>query len=130
MNVSRFVGIPYDPRSFDCADFVIRVQKELFGRSIRLPASRPRIHTGGQRHVKDLSMQYAAPTDNPRDGDLVLMRQCGRTRATHVGVYFFLDYEPWVLHCSEDNGFSVAQRVRELPDSSVEIEGYYTWLQV
>lgn len=111
----------------DCADFAILVQRELFGRHVTLPAARPRIHTGGQRHVESISREYAAPTQHPKNGDLILMRQCGKSRATHVGVYFFRDYEAWVLHCSEDNGFSVAQRVRELPDSSVEVAGYYTW---
>lgn len=129
MNVNQYIGMPYDREVYDCADFVMQVQREMFGRVIALPASRPRISGGGQRHVKDLSLTYAHATDCPVNGDLVLMRQCGKRRATHIGVYFWLDYEAWVLHCSEDTGYSTLNRVRDLPDTSIEIEGYYTWHQ-
>ncbi|WP_082337292.1 NlpC/P60 family protein [Xanthomonas oryzae] len=130
MNINQYIGMRYDRDVYDCADFVIQVQREMFGRDIHLPASRPRISSGGQRHIKSLSETYVRPTSSPVDGDIVLMRQCGKKRATHIGVYFFIAHEGWVLHCSEDTGYSTAQQVRTLPDTSVEIEGYYTWHQI
>lgn len=41
-DVDRFVGIPYDTDTYDCADLVAQVQRELFGRDVQMPARRPR----------------------------------------------------------------------------------------
>lgn len=126
MRVNQLVGIPYDPHNFDCADFVIMVQKEIFGRIIELPASRPR-RAAGQRKMVSISQSYVEPTDSPVDGDLVLMTCMGSKWPDHVGVYFTLDYEPWVLHCNESDGHSVLHRLRELSDFSVKASGFYRW---
>ena len=69
MRVNKYIGMRYNRDTFDCADFAILVQREMFGREISLPAARPRIADGGQRHVRELSLQYAEPTQCPKDGD-------------------------------------------------------------
>lgn len=125
MNINKYVGLSYNREKYDCADFAIQVQRELFGREVSLPAARPRIHTGGQRHLQSISQQYAERTDSPRDGDLVLMAQLGRKHATHIGVYFWRDHAAWVLHCTEAVGYSVCQRVSDLGDACLQVEGYY-----
>lgn len=125
MDINKYVGLPYNRDSFDCADFAILIQRDLFGRDVKLPAARPRINTGGQRHIQSISQQYAERTDSPKDGDLVLLAQLGKTRATHIGVYFWLDHAAWVLHCTEAVGYSVCQRVSDLGDACLQVEGYY-----
>ncbi len=126
MITDKYVGMPYDPHSFDCADFVILVQKELFGREIYLPSNRPRVGVG-QRHMRKMSEQFAERVDQPETGDLVLMREYTHRRDGHVGVYFFLHHEAWVLHCNESDGCSVLHRLRELTDYSIKATGFYRW---
>ena len=125
--IESLVGIPYDEDDFDCADFVAHVQKELFSREIVMPGRRPR-GVEGQAKLGELSAKYAVKTVSPVDGDLVLMREHGCNRAGHVGVYFWLDHESWVIHSNHKNGCSVLHRARDLPNFCLHIEGLYKWL--
>lgn len=125
-DVEKYVGLPYCEDTMDCADLVVLVQKELFGREVSLPNGRPR-GVQGSASIGARLHAYAKPTEPPADGDLVLMRGIGKTKPGHAGVYFYLDRESWVLHSNETNGVSVLQRVRELPDFGVIINGVYEW---
>ncbi|KUF27283.1 hypothetical protein [Xanthomonas phaseoli] len=125
--VERFLNIPYDADNYDCADLVVQVQRELFGREVQMPARRPR-GAEGQVALGELSRAYAAHTATPVDGDLVLMFDKGQSRPAHVGVFFYLAHEGWVLHTTSALGSSWLHRVRELPDYGARIEGYYTWV--
>lgn len=126
-DVERFVGIPYCERDFDCADLVMHVQRELFGREVYLPNGRPR-GKAGQAAIRGGLHAYAKPTDPPIDGDLVLMRDIGTKRPGHAGVFFHLAHEGWCLHSNEKNGVSVLHRMRELPEFGAMIEGIYRWV--
>lgn len=121
-DVERFVGLPYDADTFDCADLVVLVQRELFGRDVILPNGRPR-GARGQASLGELSKPYGIATQTPTDGDLVVMLQGGRP--SHVGTYFFLAHEPRVLHVRADGAFSELTPVREL---ATPVEGYYAWV--
>jgi hypothetical protein len=121
----QFVGIPYDEATADCADFVAHVRREMFGHEVHLPNGRLR-GEAGQGVLGELSRAYAVPTDAPLDGDLVLMKR--RAGAGHVGLYFWIAGEAWVLHSNETNGASVLHRVRELPVWGALVEGYYRWV--
>ena len=126
-DIERFTLIPYDEATFDCADLVVRVQRELFGRDVALPSRRPR-GTAGQVAMGELSKPYARRTETPQDGDLVLMIEHGHKRPGHAGVFFFMAHEPWVLHANEKTGCSILHRVRDLPDYGLRIEGTYAWV--
>jgi hypothetical protein len=123
-DVERYTEIPYCEDTFDCADFVQMVQRELFGRDVQLPNGRPR-GVRGQLALGELSKAYGTRTDTPVDGDLVLMLEGGR--AGHVGIYFHLAHEGWVLHSCQKIGQSILHRVRDLPGFGCPIEGYYAW---
>lgn len=124
MNLDAYVGLPYS-EEFDCADFVALVRRELFGHEVRLPNGRER-GDRGYAVVAGRVDQYATPTDSPVDGDLVLMGRAGK-KGGHVGLYFLLDHEGWVLHSNETDGCSVLHRVRELPGFGTTIKGYFAW---
>lgn len=122
MSPDQFVGIAYCPDTMDCADFVALVQREMFGRDIRLPNGRPR----GDRAAVPFQgrvLEYGRPTDSPKDGDLVVMLQGGRP--SHVGVYFFLAHEPHVLHVRAEGAFSELTPVRLL---ATPVDGYFAWV--
>ncbi|AZR23477.1 NlpC/P60 family protein [Xanthomonas vasicola] len=123
-DVDRFVGLPYDAETCDCADFVVLVQRELFGREVVLPNGRPR-GARGQVALGQLSKPYGTRTDRPKDGDLVLMYERGRP--AHVGVYFWLAHEGQCLHSNERNGCAVIHRIRDLAAFGAPVEGYYAW---
>lgn len=120
----RFVGIPYDADRFDCADLVAHVRREAHCHEVRLPNARPRGHAG-QLALGELSRQYADPIDDPEDGCLVLMKR--KAGVGHVGLFYLIAGEGWVLHTNETNGMSVLHRVRDLPTWGAKIVGYYRW---
>ncbi len=127
-DIEPYVGIPHHLRHHDCADLVLRVQAELFGRQAMLPGKRPRpLRDAAQAtHLAQATHQLARPTTTPADGDLVLMLDTGHTTPGHAGVYFFLAHEAWVLHSSHALGHSALHRVRDLPGYGLRIEGFYT----
>lgn len=125
MNVDRFVGIPYCEKTMDCADFVSLVRRELFGHEVQLPNGRERGELG-QAVLAERVPSYGTPTDTPADGDLVLMGRRGR-KGGHVGLYFYIDHEGYVLHSNETDGCSVLHRIRELPHWGTTVKGYYVW---
>jgi hypothetical protein len=126
-DVEHFTLIPYDEKTFDCADLVVMVQRDLFGRDVQMPRRRPR-GTEGQAAIGELSKPYASRAQAPIDGDLVLMIEHGQKRPGHAGVYFWLSHEAWVLHTNEKTGCSILHRARELPDYGLRIEGTYSWV--
>lgn len=127
--VEALVGIPYCARRMDCADLAIRVQAEVFGRTVHLPGKRPRpLRDAEQAHaIAAYAEQLAAPVKCPRDGDAVLMREPGQAVAGHIGTYFFINYTPMVLHTSHALGASVLHRVQDLGGYGLRIEGFFRW---
>lgn len=122
-DLDRFIGLPYS-KDFNCADFVAHVQRELYGREIRLPGARD---PKAQLRMRETILDYARPTDCPQDGDLVLMREFGRQKPSHVGLYFQMDHEGWVLHLIERGSQSLCQRMRDLPRFGVKVTEFFAW---
>lgn len=128
--LDRFIGIPYCPRRMDCADLVLQVQRELFGRCVLLAGKRPRPLAAGAQGMalNAYTGQLADPTATPQDGDLVLMREPGCELAGHAGTYFFINYAPHVLHtASWMQGGSTLHRLQDLSALGLTVEGYYRW---
>lgn len=124
-----YIGRPYCPRTADCRDLVLQVQRELFARTVMLPGRR-------QRPVGDAAQalalraavgDLAIRTQQPRDGDLVLMFDGPQAMPGHVGTWFFLDHEPWVLHTSHELGGVCLHRMRDLCGYGLRVEGVYRW---
>ena len=128
--LAPYLGVPYKARTSDCADLVIQVQKELFGREVTFPGKRPRPLKGEQqaelldRYKSDIAFRV----DSPQDGDSVLMYEVGKSLAGHVGVYFFISYTPYLLHIAEwmPNG-SCLHKIQDLSGIGLTVEGYYRW---
>lgn len=129
-DIARFVGLPYDARHNDCADLVLLVQRELFGAERVLPGRRPRPLRGDEQAlaIAAATGELAQRTELPQDGDLVLMYDGAQALPGHAGTWFFLDYEPWVLHCSSALGVSRLHRMRDLPGLGLRVEGVYRWM--
>jgi hypothetical protein len=124
--INALVGLPYED-GFDCADFVARAQKELFGRDVVLPGHHPRGKltqaTAIRRHTEELATRIAQ--EEAVDGDLVLIKSGGAI--THVGVLLILNSVSWLLHNSFTIGHSRLQKLSDLPMFGLKIEGFYRW---
>ena len=123
--LDRYCGMRWR-REFDCADFVELVQRELYGRFIRIPNGRPR-GPDAPASLASLSSEFVRPTDKPQDGDFVLMFDGAQQVPGHCGLYFHVAHEGYVLHCNEKTG-SVMHPVRDLPSFGLRIERVYAWV--
>lgn len=130
MHTDRFIGIPYCPRRMDCADLVMLLQRELFGREVVFAGKRPRPLDAEAQDAALASYcdELAYAVGAPQDGDAVLMREGGKTMAGHVGTYFFLNHTPYVLHTAAwMQGGSSLHKIKDLPGIGLTVMGYYRW---
>lgn len=115
----------------DCADLAMLVQREVFGRDVAFAGKRPRPLTAADQDaaIASYTAQLADPVDAPRDGDIVLMREGGKTMAGHVGTFFFLNYAPYVLHTAAwMQGGSSLHRLQDIGGFGLTVMGYYRWI--
>lgn len=124
--INRFVGLPYDLQAFDCADLAVLIQRELFGRDVQI-GRRPKGSRTLGAFICRMSGQLAERIERGAvaDGDVVLMLERGIPQ--HIGTLFMLGGVPYVLHASASVGFSLMQRLSDLPGYGLVIEGFYRW---
>jgi hypothetical protein len=120
-----YVGEPYVKDTLNCGGWANVVQREVFGRDINLPTAEGSGPHAASATIKRLKDDYAERTDDPRDGDGVIM--IGRGGLDHVGVYCVIHGEPWVLHAMKRVGQVVRTRLWELPNIGLKVEGFYQW---
>ena len=122
-----YVGRAYVDGRHDCADFVVAVLRERFGRALALPA-----HAASARawdaQIAALKGVYAERTTAPAEGDGVLMMAAGRRRSMghHIGLWCAVAGEPYVLHCLRGVG-SILHPIRDLGLRALALEGIYRW---
>lgn len=123
----NYIGEPYVTGSADCARLIARVRQEIYGLPVpdNVEVDRASSRLGRVGQMSDLVDLYGQRTDDPDEGDVVLML-C-RARPSHVGVYCVVDNEPCVLHAMENAGMVVRHRLRDLPKVFLTVEGFYKW---
>ena len=123
-----YVGRAYVAGEHDCADFVVAVLRERFGRALALPAHAASVR-GWDAQIVALKGEVALPTISPQEGDGVLMRSAARRRSIghHIGVWCAVAGEPYVLHCLKGVG-SIFHPIRDLRSKALALEGVYRWL--
>lgn len=126
-----YVGLPYIDGQFDCAHLCLKVQAEVFGRDVPLPAhlvdhAQGRMGQGAQiRAARD---ELATPIDKPVHGCAVLMvgpSEFGEL--WHIGVVFDHNGHWWVLHNSRPMGGVALNSLRDFAWRGQRIEGFYQW---
>lgn len=126
----KYVGTPYLPGEFDCADLAAKVQWELFNRLISLPQHRrrPRGVMGQARMIRSLQGELAEPITAPETGCGVLMYEPNEHgESLHIGTGFVAGGEIWVLHNSFTMGCAWLQRLPDLQRIGLRLEGFYRW---
>lgn len=123
----RYIGQEYKTGTADCARLLASVRREVFGlpvpADIEIERAASRLGRTGQ--MADLVNAYGESTNNPKDGDAVLM--ICRGRPSHIGAYALINGEPCVLHAMESTGHVVLHKIRELHRVFLTVEGYYAW---
>ena len=126
----HYVGRPYIEGVFDCADLVVLVMRERFGRDIRLPSHAAGLRAGDAQ-IAAFKDRFAAAVDaaQAHGGDAVLMRSAGRSRALghHLGVWCGIAGEPYALHCLKGIG-TCLHPLRALAGHGLEMRGVYRWI--
>ena len=124
----RSVGRPYVEGKFDCGDVAVRVQKDIFRRTILLPSDHGNDAAQRAALIHERRAEFARPTaelEARADGDPLLLIVRGREQ--HIGTYCVIDGEPWVLHSFQRIG-SHRTRLRHLAMFGCTIEGFYKWI--
>ncbi len=123
----KWLGRQWVPGRYDCADFVVEVLREEFGRTLEFPPHAA-ASTGRDRQIDEMRGDYAIRTIAPTDGDGALMREAGgrRRRRYHIGLVAIHAGTMLVLHCSRDFG-AVLCRTGDLPAHGLDLEGFYKW---
>ena len=139
-----YIGRPYVEGRHDCADFVVAVMRERFGRELGAPG-----HGAGTRAwdrqiaaLKGVYAVHVAPEargtmgapeaggtmGTPREGDGVLMAAAARRHSLghHIGIWCAVAGEPYVLHCLKGVG-SILHPIRDLDRRALVLEGVYRW---
>lgn len=123
----RYIGQEYESGTADCARLLAQVRREVFElpvpSDIEVERAASRLGRAGQ--MTDLVEAFGVKTDNPQEGDAVLM-MC-RGRPSHIGAYAYINGEPCVLHAMENAGHVVLHRLRDLHRVFLSVEGYYAW---
>ena len=99
----RYVGLPYD--QYDCAALCVKVMDEVFGREILFPVDRPEGIREVSKKIDHGKHDYGIPTNNPEEGDAILMYSRGRIN--HIGIICFINDQVWVLHAMRNVGHRV-----------------------
>ena len=124
---TKYIGKPYELGEADCAALVAEVRENEFKSLVPDFVKTYRENTRLKRveQLESLAKEATERTDNPQEGDVVLM-MC-RGRPSHVGVYCFVDGENCVLHAMENAKMVVRHRIRDLDKFFLSVEGYYKW---
>lgn len=123
----NYIGKPYILGDADCAALVCEVREQQFDGTVPefVLAMRENTRLKRVEQLESLAREAVKPTNNPDEGDVVLML-C-RGRPSHVGVFCVVDGEPSVLHAMENAKMVVRHRIRDLEKFGLKVEGYYKW---
>ena len=112
----------------DCADLVRAVMRDRYGLDVALPSAREPGVRGRDGQIAAAAVALAEPVDDPREGDVVVMRAAGRRRSLghHVGVWCDVGGAPHVLHRLEGAG-TCLHRIDRLGGHGLETTGTYRW---
>lgn len=119
--------ISMDFSKMNCAQFVEYVLQDHFKIYFRLPQTRNTI-SENKELLKETMFKFVYPeiTDNPKDGDGVLMR--GIRMSCHIGLYVNIKNVDYVLHTEKKFGTSCLHKFSDLTNYGFKVEGVYKWL--
>lgn len=122
---SKYIAIPY--KNMHCSAFVEFVLRDHFNIDFKFPQSEGYIFNQSEqikKHIPEFT-HYPERTDDPKDGDLVLMH--GKRLMCHVGLYVNIKKVEYVLHSEASIGSACLNKIKEVSLFGYKIEGVYKW---
>ena len=118
-----YIGREHTNR-FDCAELVMLVMREHYGKEVAVPSTRAYYERGNNYNdtIKEYVFSLFERVEIPQDGDVVLMAN-GRN-LNHVGVFVVLEGRNYVLHNLERVGV-ILQKAKDVNKYTLQVEGYY-----
>lgn len=135
-DAERYIGLEYVDGAFDCADLVVLVQRELFGRNLVAPpaAERSRGARGQARDLRSALATFVRPSAAPATGCAVLLWETTAhgepplNRRWHIGTVFMHLGAAWVLHCANETEGTRLQLLDDITASAMHFESFLEWL--
>lgn len=120
----KFLKIEY--KDMNCSKFVEHVLREQFKIEYSFPQSQGSLFNQSQQ-IRDAMPSFCERTDEPKDGDMILMH--GRRRMCHVGVYVKIGITEFVLHTESSMKTAALHPLNKLIVFGYTVEGFYKWLK-
>ena len=120
-----YVGKAWSPE-YDCASLVVQVERDVFKKpTVTLPTGMDWKRTKPSE-ILVLNEDRAEAVDDPKEGDVVLMKFQGNRMSLghHVGVYAWRDGQGWCLHNVEGIGV-LFNPLAHLGRLALEVVGCY-----
>lgn len=122
--LEKYLSISY--KDMNCSKFVEHILNDHFKKNISFPQSEGFIFRQSEQ-IKENLPSFCIETEDPRDGDLVLMR--GIRRMSHVGLYVQIKKEHYVIHTEARLRTAALHKIKDLYLYGYGLEGFYTWLK-
>lgn len=122
MFTDKYIGKSWVFGETDCAHLCETVLREEFNTHIVLPTYERASPFKYSQKIDEVIETQFEKIDDPRDGDILLMK-C-RGRLTHVGVWVKIGHTPHVLHSLKRFG-SVLHKISQLENVALKPEGVY-----
>jgi len=119
---SKYLSVSY--KDMNCSKFVEYVLRDHFGKDYKFPQSEGSLFNQSVQ-IKENLPKLCDKTENPSDGDLVLMH--GARRMCHVGLFLKIRGVDYVLHCESSMRCSALHKFSDLISFGFSVEGVYTW---
>ena len=120
----KYIGKAWT-QEYDCVSLAREVLLNEFCKEPPMPDNMDWKHTSVQ-DMKDLAKGHAVEIEEPKTGDLALMRILGSKRClgSHIGVVFIVNHQVWILHNLERIGV-LFQSTYNLVRNNLEVVAYY-----
>lgn len=122
--VNKYLKISY--KEMNCSKFVEHILREEFKIEYTFPQSEGTLFKQSQQ-IRDNINIFAQKTDNPKDGDMILMH--GKRLMCHVGVYVKIGINEYVLHTESSLKTAALHKLKDLKNYGYSVGGFYTWLK-
>lgn len=131
-DAQSYVGAAYVPGEYDCAHLFLDVQRQVFGRTVTVPAAltcHAQGRAGQAAQISAARDALAQRIAEPVHGCGVLITSPNEAGHLlwHIGTVFVYRGEVWVLHNSAVMGNASLNRLRDFAWRGQRIEGFYTW---
>lgn len=121
---SKYMQITFS--QMNCAQFVEHILRNEFKIDYKFPQSEGSFFNQSAQ-IRNNFKNYCTKTEEPKDGDLVLMH--GKRLMCHVGLYVKIKNEEYVFHTEKSMKTASLHPLKSLLLFGYSVEGFYSWVK-